>query len=153
MKQYGYANNMVLLESYYRICIGNPDGDKLEKSYELFLDDLQRCEALGLELYNFRPGSISSATSTESYITSITESINWAHKATKTVTILLKNMEKTFGSKFSDLAGIIAKVEDKKRVGVCLDTFSAFAAGYDIRTKEGWDAMSVVFFKIYLINV
>jgi len=106
------------------------------------LDDLQRCEALGLELYSFRPGSTFKM-STESSITSMAESINWAHKATRTVTIVLKNTQgakNVVGSKFSDLAGIIAKVKDKTRVGVSIDTFSAFAAGYDIRTKEGWDA-------------
>ncbi|KAF8801692.1 AP endonuclease [Phlegmacium glaucopus] len=148
MKQYGYANNMVLPHGNYLINLGNPDSDKREKSYECFLDDLKRCEELGLELYNFHPGSTVGATSTENSIAFIAECINRAHKATKTVKTVMENMAgagNVIGSKFSDLAGIIAKVEDKTRIGVCIDTCHAFAAGYDIKTKEGWDATMIKF--------
>jgi len=143
MTQYGYASNMVLPHGNYLINLGNPDSDKRGRSYECFLDDLKRCEELGLELYNFHPGSTVGETTTENSLSFIADCINRAHKATETVKIVLENMPgagNVIGSKFSDLAGIIAKVEDKARIGVCLDTCHAYAAGYDIKTKEGWNA-------------
>ncbi|KAF8625746.1 hypothetical protein AX17_006772 [Amanita inopinata Kibby_2008] len=117
---------------------------KREKSYECFIDDLKRCEQLGLELYNFHPGSSLGTITRMECISYIAECINRAHKETESVIIVIENMAgagNVIGADFADLGNIIDKVENKSRVGVCLDTCHMFAAGYDIRTKEGWDAM------------
>ncbi|RDB22943.1 putative endonuclease 4 [Hypsizygus marmoreus] len=143
MEEYGYSSSVVLPHGSYLINLGNIDADKREKSYECFLDDLKRCELLGLELYNFHPGSTVGAATTAQSISLIAECINRAHKETNTVTTVIENMAgagNIIGGDFAHLADIIAEVEDKTRVGVCLDTCHMFAAGYDIRTKEDWDA-------------
>ncbi|EDR06513.1 uncharacterized protein LACBIDRAFT_251065, partial [Laccaria bicolor S238N-H82] len=143
MKEYGYSPNVVLPHGSYLINLGNPDADKRKKSYDCFLDDLKRCEQLGLTLYNFHPGSTVGDCSTDESLSLIAECINQAHKETAFVTTVLENMAgagNIIGGDFAHLAGIIERVEDKTRVGVCLDTCHSFAAGYDIRTKEGWES-------------
>ncbi|KAF9476426.1 AP endonuclease [Pholiota conissans] len=142
MKEYRYTSKMVLPHGSYLINLGNPDADKREKSYTCFVDDLKRCQELGLELYNFHPGSTVGQATTKESLAFIAECINRAHKETEGVTAVLENMAgagNIIGSDFSHLAGIIELVEDKSRVGVCIDTCHTFAAGYDIRTKEGWN--------------
>lgn len=143
MREFGYLPKHVLPHGSYLVNLGNPDKEKRRKSFDCFLDDLQRCEQLGLELYNFHPGSTVGQATKEESIALIAECINDAHKATKNITTVIENMAgsgNVIGSRFSELKGIIDHVEDKTRVGVCLDTCHAFAAGYDISTKDGWDA-------------
>ncbi|EGO21301.1 hypothetical protein SERLADRAFT_373106 [Serpula lacrymans var. lacrymans S7.9] len=143
MNTLGYSSSHVLPHGSYLINLGNPDEEKREKSYQCFLDDLQRCELLGLELYNFHPGSTVGQATKEESISLIAASLNRAHKATSSVVTVIENMAgagNIIGSLFEDLAGIIRQVEDKSRVGVCLDTCHMFAAGYDISTKEGWNS-------------
>ncbi|KAK0439054.1 xylose isomerase-like protein [Desarmillaria tabescens] len=158
MREYHYGPRDVLTHGSYLINLGNPDFQKREKSYECLVDDLNRCQQLGLEVYNFHPGSSVGAATTAESIGLIAECLNRAHKATTSVVTVLENMAgggHIIGSDFSHLADIIAAVEDKSRIGVCLDTCMArvayrlstltpflghmFAAGYDIRTKQGWD--------------
>ncbi|KAK7450629.1 DNA-(apurinic or apyrimidinic site) lyase [Stygiomarasmius scandens] len=144
MKTLGYEPGNVLPHGSYLINLGNPDAEKREKSYQCFLDDLKRCDQLGLELYNFHPGSTTGLVQPSESIQHIASSINRAHKDTpgSRVVVVLENMAgagNVIGSSFEELGEIIALVEDKERVGVCLDTCHLFAAGYDIRTKEGWD--------------
>ncbi|KII89165.1 hypothetical protein PLICRDRAFT_139470 [Plicaturopsis crispa FD-325 SS-3] len=134
MKEFGYSPSHILPHGSYLINLGNPDVDKREKSYTCFLDDLQRCEQLGLELYNFHPGSTVGDTTSEHSITLIADSINRAHRETKSVITVLENMAgsgNVVGSAFVDLANIIRQVEDKNRVAVCLDTCHMFAAVSD----------------------
>lgn len=148
MQEFGYSPKHVLPHGSYLVNLGNPDEEKRQKSFNCFLDDLQRCEQLGLELYNFHPGSTVGQATKEESIALIAECINNAHKATKYITIVIENMAgsgNVIGSQFSELKGIIDHVEDKTRVGVCLDTCHAFAAGYDISTKDGWDATLAAF--------
>lgn len=143
MREFGYLPKHVLPHGSYLVNLGNPDEEKRRKSFDCFLDDLQRCEQLGLELYNFHPGSTVGQATKEESIALIAECINDAHKSTKYITTVIENMAGSgniIGSQFSELKGIIDNVEDKTRVGVCLDTCHAFAAGYDISTKDGWDA-------------
>ncbi|KAG2121936.1 xylose isomerase-like protein [Suillus clintonianus] len=143
MQEFRYSSKHVLPHGSYLVNLGNPDEEKRQKSFNCFLDDLQRCEQLGLELYNFHPGStVGQATKDES-IALIAECINNAHKATKYITIVIENMAgsgNVIGSQFSELYEIIDLVDDKARVGVCLDTCHMFAAGYNISTKDGWNA-------------
>ncbi|KAG1827636.1 xylose isomerase-like protein [Suillus subaureus] len=148
MREFGYSPKHVLPHGSYLVNLGNPDEEKRQKPFNCFLDDLQRCEQLGLELYNFHPGSTVGQATKEESIAFIAECINNAHKATKYITIVIENMAgsgNVIGSQFSELKGIIDHVEDKTRVGVCLDTCHAFAAGYDISTKNGWDAILSAF--------
>lgn len=146
MKQFSYDPKHILPHGSYLINLGNPDPDKRQQSYECFLDDLQRCDQLGLLLYNFHPGSTLGTVPASTSIAYIAESINRAHKDTpgSKVVAVIENMAgagNVLGGDFAHLGQIIEQVEDKARVGVCLDTCHMFAAGYDIRTKEGWDAM------------
>ncbi|KAJ7142105.1 xylose isomerase-like protein [Mycena crocata] len=140
--EHGYDPRHILPHGSYLINLGNPDAEKRQKSYDCFLDDLKRCEALGLLLYNFHPGSSVGQATTEESISLIAASINDAHRATETVVTVLENMAgagNIIGGDFHHLGSIIRQVDDKTRVGVCLDTCHMFAAGYDLRTKEGWE--------------
>ncbi|CDJ53521.1 endonuclease V, putative [Eimeria brunetti] len=132
----------VLPHGSYLINVANPDKTKQENAYKALLDDLQRCEALGIKLYNIHPGSTVGDCSKEEGIRNIAEAVNRAHKDTKFVVVVLENMagqKNVVGSKFEDLRDIIDLIEDKGRVGVCLDTCHLFAAGYDIRTPEKFE--------------
>ncbi|TCD66811.1 hypothetical protein EIP91_000947 [Steccherinum ochraceum] len=143
LQEFGYSPDNVLPHGSYLVNLGNPDKEKREKSYTCFLDDLKRCELLGLTLYNFHPGSCLGQVTPEESCTLIAECVNKAHKETSFITVVLENMAgagNIIGSSFEQLKLIIDHVEDKSRIGVCLDTCHLFAAGYDIRTKEGWNA-------------
>ncbi|KIM77488.1 hypothetical protein PILCRDRAFT_11935 [Piloderma croceum F 1598] len=148
MNAFGYSPSEVLPHGSYLINLGNPDQEKRRKSYDCFLEDLQRCEQLGLVLYNFHPGSTVGLTTRDASIALIADCLNRAHKATNSVVTVIENMAGTgniIGSAFADLADIIRRVEDKSRVGVCLDTCHMFAAGYDVSTMEGWESTSEFF--------
>ncbi|KAH0826901.1 xylose isomerase-like protein [Lanmaoa asiatica] len=125
MNEFGYDPEYVLPHGSYLINLANPDEAKREKSYECFLDDLKRCERLGLMLYNFHPGStVGNATKDES-ISFVAQCLNRAHKETSSVITVIENMasaKNIIGSQFTELRNIIEQVEDKSRVGVCLDT-------------------------------
>ncbi|KAF6747645.1 xylose isomerase-like protein [Ephemerocybe angulata] len=142
MKEYGYGPKHVLPHGNYLINLGNPDAAKRAKSYDCFLDDLRRCEALGLKYYNFHPGSTVGDATPEESIQHIADCLNAAHKETEGIVTVLENMAgagNVIGSTFAQIAAIIALVEDKTRVGVCVDTCHAHAAGYDVSTREGWE--------------
>ncbi|WPH00346.1 AP endonuclease, protein [Acrodontium crateriforme] len=124
----------------YLVNLAHTDVDRTEQAYAAFLDDLQRCEKLGITLYNFHPGNSVGGDRAKA-IAHIAKSLNRAHKATSTVVTLLENMAaggNVIGSTFEDLRDIIALIEDKSRVGVCIDTCHAFAGGYDLRTPEAF---------------
>ncbi|GJE97725.1 AP endonuclease [Phanerochaete sordida] len=148
LDEFGYDCRHVMPHGNYLINLGNPDDDKRAKSYSCFVDDLKRCEQLGLLLYNFHPGSSVGQGTMENSLALIAECINRAHKETDRVITVIETMVgagSVVGSKFSEIGQIIAQVEDKSRVGVCIDTCHVFSAGYDIRTKEGWDATMAEF--------
>ncbi|KAK1981446.1 xylose isomerase-like protein [Colletotrichum cereale] len=138
-KDNGYdAAAHVLPHGSYLVNLAQADADKAKQAYTSFIDDLKRCEQLGIKLYNFHPGNTGGA-SREEACGRIAAQLNNAHKATKKVVTVLENMAgagNVIGTKFEDLKQIIDKVEDKERVGVCIDTCHAFAAGYDLRTPE-----------------
>ncbi|CAG8583495.1 28115_t:CDS:2 [Dentiscutata erythropus] len=137
-----YPPGSVLPHGSYLINLGNPDQEKREKSYQAFLEDLKRCEILGLTLYNFHPGSTVGQCTLEESIQHIADCINRAHDATKSVICVVENMAgagNSVGSKFEELGKIISLVKNKKRIGVCIDTCHTFSAGYDLRTKERYE--------------
>lgn len=142
MQSAGYTASQVLPHDSYLINLGHPDEDGLEKSRESFFDEMHRCELLGLDRLNFHPGSHLKRIDDEGSLRRIAESINMALERSKGVTAVLENTAgqgSNLGYKFEHLAYIIERVEDKSRVGVCLDTCHTFAAGYDLRTKEACD--------------
>ena len=137
--QYGFGPGQILPHDSYLINLGHPVADALEKSREAFIDELQRCEQLGLTLLNFHPGSHLPQIDEDKCLARIAGSINIALDKTAGVTAVIENTAgqgSNLGFKFEHLAAIIDGVEDKSRVGVCIDTCHAFAAGYDLRTEE-----------------
>ncbi|MFC0225452.1 deoxyribonuclease IV [Serratia aquatilis] len=138
-EQYGYGPGQILPHDSYLINLGHPEMEALEKSRDAFLDEVQRCEQLGLTLLNFHPGSHLKQIDEDLCLARIAESINIVLDKTQGVTAVIENTAgqgSNLGFKFEHLAAIIAGVEDKSRVGVCIDTCHAFAGGYDLRTEE-----------------
>ncbi|GAD80710.1 deoxyribonuclease IV [Vibrio ezurae] len=138
----GYSSEQILPHDSYLINLGAPEEEKLEKSRAAFIDEMERCQQLGLTLLNFHPGSHLKKISESECLTRIAESINLAHKAVPNVIAVIENTAgqgTNLGWKFEHIAAIIEQVEDKSRVGVCLDTCHTFVAGYDLRTKQACD--------------
>lgn len=140
-EKYGYGKGMILPHDSYLINLGNPYPDKLKKSRASFLDEMKRCELLGIDRLNFHPGSHLKQISEEECLDIIAESVNISLDKTKGIIAVIENTAgqgTNLGYKFEHLAHIIDKVEDKSRVGVCLDTCHSYTAGYDIKTVEGY---------------
>lgn len=137
--KYHFTPGQILPHDSYLINLGHPVADALEKSREAFIDELSRCQQLGLSLLNFHPGSHLMQIPEDKCLARIAESINIALAQTEGVTAVIENTAgqgSNLGFKFEHLAAIIDGVEDKSRVGVCIDTCHAFAAGYDLRTEQ-----------------
>lgn len=141
-EKYGYGPHQILPHDSYLINLGHPEKEPLEKSRAAFLDELQRCEQLGLDRLNFHPGSHLKKITEEASLDSIAESINWALDKTQGVTAVIENTAgqgTNLGFRFEHLAYIIDRVEDKSRVGVCIDTCHTYTSGYDIKTEAGYN--------------
>lgn len=124
----------------YLVNLAAAERSKADQAYTAFLDDLKRCEQLGIRLYNFHPGN-TNGEPRPAALARIASQLNKAHAATEGVVTLLENMAgqgNVVGTTWEDLRDIIALVDDKARVGVCIDTCHAFAAGYDLRTPEAF---------------
>jgi probable endonuclease 4 len=135
----GYPPQSILPHDSYLINLGHPDREGIEKSRAAFYDEMGRCELLGLDRLNFHPGSHLNRISASECLLRIAESINLALDRTRGVTAVIENTAgqgSNLGYAFEQLAEIIDAVEDKSRVGVCIDTCHAFAAGYDLRTQQ-----------------
>lgn len=140
----GYTPDQILPHDSYLINLGAKDPKKLFMSRLAFLDEMQRCEQLGLTMLNFHPGSHLNEMSEEECLDRIASSINKSLAATETVKAVIENTAgqgSNLGFTFDQIAHIISKVENKERVGVCIDTCHAFASGYDISTPEGYKAV------------
>jgi deoxyribonuclease-4 len=141
-RKHGYASDRILPHDSYLINLGNPDPEPLEKSRAAFLDEMQRCEQLGLNRLNFHPGGHLNKTSDEECIRLIAESVNMALDRTEGVTAVIENTAgqgSHLGYTFEQIAQIIEQVRDKSRIGVCIDTCHAYTAGYDLGTREGFE--------------
>ncbi len=155
LQKSGILPKHVLPHDSYLINLGHPEAEKLEKSRAAFIDELERCAQLGLDRLNFHPGSHLAKVSKkekenpeimqpieDKCLDTIAESINIALDKTSGVSAVIENTAgqgSNLGWKFEHIAHIIDKVEDKSRVGVCIDTCHMFTAGYDIRTREAYD--------------
>ncbi len=139
--KYGYTASQILPHDSYLINLGNPDAEGLRKSRESFTEELRRCQQLGLDRLNLHPGSHLKQITEDECLNLIAESINLALDQTEGVTAVIENTAgqgTNLGFAFEQIAHIISHVEDKTRVGVCIDTCHAYAAGYDIKTAEGF---------------
>ena len=133
--KYNFQTDYILPHDCYLINLGHPEEEGLEKSRAAFLDEMQRCEQLGLKLLNFHPGSQLNKISVEDCLALIAESIKLTLEKTKGVTAVIENTAgqgSNLGSEFWQLRYIIDRVNDKSRVGICLDTCHTYTAGYDI---------------------
>ncbi len=139
---YGFKPHQILPHDSYLINLGHPEEEGLNKSRAAFLDEMQRCEQLGLDRLNFHPGSHLNKISIDDCLLRISESINITLDKTKGVIAVIENTAgqgTNLGFTFEQIAQIIDKVEDKNRVGVCIDTCHSFAAGYDLSTKDSFN--------------
>jgi deoxyribonuclease-4 len=154
-EKYDYKPFQILPHDSYLINLGHPEKEPLEKSRASFLDEVQRCEQLGLDRLNFHPGSHLKAISEEECLSRIAESINIVLDKTKGVTAVIENTAgqgTNMGHKFEQIRFIIDKVEDKSRVGTCIDTCHAFTSGYDIKSQKGYAETFSQFDKIIGFN-
>ncbi len=166
LKESGINPKHVLPHDSYLINLGHPEEEKLQKSREAFIDELNRCEQLGLDKLNFHPGShlVKIPKRDKDYqaklenaerecLNRIAKSMNLAIEATadSNVKLVIENTAgqgSNLGYRFEHLAYLIERVEDKSRVGVCIDTCHTFTAGYDLRTKEAYDETMQLFGEI-----
>lgn len=147
----GYTAAQILPHDSYLINLGNPDDAALEKSRESFIEEMHRCEQLGLDRLNFHPGSHLRQISEEASLDRIAQSINLALERTRGVTAVIENTAgqgSNLGYRFEHLRYLIDRVEDKSRVGVCIDTCHSFAAGYDLATREACEQTFAEFDRI-----
>ncbi len=138
----GVSPKHILPHDSYLINLGHPEEEKRLKSLDAFIDELERCAQLGLDRLNFHPGSHLKQISEEECIDRIAMSMNEAIKRVEGVNLTIENTAgqgSNLGWKFEQIAAIIERIEDKSRVGVCIDTCHMFTAGYDIRTRETYD--------------
>lgn len=139
----GYEPSRILPHDSYLINLGNPDETALQKSRAAFLDEMQRCEQLGLDRLNFHPGGHLNMTSDEESMKLISDSINQVLDQTSGVIAVLENTAgqgSHLGYTFEQIATMIEGVKDRSRVGVCIDTCHAYSAGYDLKTREGFES-------------
>lgn len=139
---HGYEPWQILPHDSYLINLGHPGKEELAKSRAAFLDEMQRCEQLGIPQLNFHPGSHLKQISPEESLKIVAESINIALDKTRGVTAVIENTAgqgSNLGHTFEQIRSIIDLVDDKKRVGVCLDTCHTFTSGYDLVTPEGYE--------------
>ena len=132
----------VLPHDSYLINLGHPEEEKRLKSLDAFIDELERCDQLGLDRLNYHPGSHLKKISTQECLERISNSMNEAIQKTKNVKLVIENTAgqgSNLGFKFEHLSYLIENSIDKERVGVCIDTCHMFTAGYDIRTREAYD--------------
>ena len=140
--EYGFDPGAILPHDSYLINLGHPSEPELQKSRDAFFDEMARCEQLGLRLLNFHPGSHLNKVSLEQCLDTVAESINMALDRTQGVTAVIENTAgqgSNVGFAFEHLRHIIDRVEDKSRVGVCIDTCHAYTAGYDLATAAACD--------------
>jgi len=151
MEKFGFQSNQILPHDSYLINLGNPEKEKREKSLKAFIDEVERCRDLGLNKLNFHAGSHLREISEETSLDFIAENMNITLDKTKDVSLVIENTAgqgSNLGYKFEHLAYLIDKIEDKSRVGICIDTCHLFSSGYDIRTPETYKNTMAEFEKI-----
>lgn len=141
-EEFGFAPEVILPHDNFLINLGSPEEEKLLKSRKSFLDEMRRCEQLGLTMLNFHPGSHLNLIEEDKCLDLIAESLNIILDQTSGVTAVIESTAgqgSNLGHRFEHLAHIIDKVEDKSRIGVCVDTCHTYSAGYDLRSADGYE--------------
>lgn len=141
-RQYGFSPDHILPHSAFVVNLCSPDSRKLAQSRRTFTDELKRCEQLGLTMLNFHPGAHLKQMSEDDSLRCVAESLNFCLDKTTGVTAVIENTAgqgSNIGYRLEQIAGIIEGVEDKSRVGVCIDSCHAYAADYDLSSPEGYD--------------
>ena len=139
LAEYGFKPEHILPHDSYLINLAHPETDKRQKSLDAFINECRRCEQLGLTKLNFHPGSTLKKISEEEGLSLVAQSLNSAIQETESIIMVIENTAgqgTNLGYRFEHLKAIIDQIEDKSRIGVCLDTCHTFAAGYDLRTPE-----------------
>ena len=140
--RFGFTPDFILPHDSFLINLGSPDRQKLHLSREAFLDEMKRCEQLGLKMLNFHPGSHLNMMEPDACLALIADSVNGILDKTKGVKAVIETTAgqgSNLGHEFEQIAAIIDRVEDKSRVGVCVDTCHTFAAGYDMTTLDTYE--------------
>ena len=140
--RYGYTPDRILPHDSFLINLGSPDPVKLERSRAAFLDELYRCSQLGLTMVNFHPGSHMREMEPEACLDLIADSLNLVLDRSEGVKAVIENTAgqgSNLGYSFEQIARIIDRVEDKTRIGVCIDTCHAYTAGYDLASADGYE--------------
>jgi len=138
----GFGPGQILAHDSYLINLGHPEQAALEKSRLAFIDEMQRCRQLGIAMLNFHPGSTLNKISMDDCLATIAQSINLALQKVPDVMAVIENTAgqgSNAGFAFEQIKAIIDRVDDQSRIGVCIDTCHAFAAGYDFVTREGYE--------------
>lgn len=151
LKEAGISPKHVLPHDSYLINLAHPEEEKLEKSRAAFIDEMERCEQLGLIYLNFHPGSTLKKIDEGEGLRRVAESVNLALEQTSGVSAVIENTAgqgANLGYRFEQLAQIIELVDDKSRIGVCIDTCHSFAASYDLRTGEACEKTFSEFEKV-----
>ena len=141
-REAGYGPHQILPHDSYLINLGNPDIEALNKSKAAFLDEMQRCEQLGLDRLNFHPGGHLNKATDEECIRLIADSVNQVLDQTEGVIAVIENTAgqgSHLGYTFEQIAGIMELINDQSRIGVCIDTCHAFTGGYELRTREAFE--------------
>lgn len=139
----GYGPSQILPHDSYLINLGHPDPEGLARSRAAFLEELERCAQLGIAMLNLHPGAHLGRSSEADCLARIAESLDEALSRVPGVTAVVENTAgqgTSVGYRFEHLATLLERVEQRERVGVCLDTCHLYAAGYDLRTWEACEA-------------
>lgn len=140
----GFSPAAILPHDSYLINLANPDPEKWRHSLNAFKLEMQRCESLGLIYLNFHPGSHLNIIDEKAALRLVADALNEALSESEFCTAVIENTAgqgTNLGSRFENLAEIISHVKDQSRIGICLDTCHTFAAGYDLSSEEGCDAV------------
>lgn len=141
----------ILAHNSYLINLGHPDEEARTKSFNAFLDEINRCQELGIELINFHPGSHLKQISEDECLELIASQMNSLLERSSNIKLVIENTAgqgSNLGYKFEHLAALIAMSKDSSRVGVCIDTCHLFASGYDIRDSNSYTQTMAQFDKI-----
>ncbi|MDP8209332.1 MAG: deoxyribonuclease IV [Candidatus Stygibacter australis] len=147
-EQYDITPDFILPHASYLVNIGSPESDKLKISRNSLIEEIKRCESLGLKYLNIHPGAHKKLVSEDDCLQICAETINICHQKTESLCIVIENTAgqgTRMGYRFEHLNRIIEMVDDKDRIGVCLDTCHTFGAGYDLRTKDACQKTFVEF--------
>lgn len=141
VKELGFGENQILAHDSYLINLGNSNIEKREQSITAFKDEMFRCKLLGIKYLNFHPGSHLKEISEIECLKLIANSVREVLNEVPDVTAVIENTAgqgSNVGYSFEHLAQLIELIDNPTRVGVCIDTCHAYAAGYDLEDNFDW---------------